>query len=143
MKLDRPISTIMSTRVHTIRVDDTLEHASAMFRKHHVRHLPVVHNGSLLGMLSLTDIQRLSFASAYGSEDSFEGTADVGIMEMLGIKEVMNHHVVSIPASGTIREVGQMLTENEFHALPVMEGEKLIGIVTTTDLIQFMMREAQ
>jgi len=143
MKLNESVSKIMSTSLHTVQVNDSLEHASSMFRKHHIRHLPVTHKGELKGILSLTDLQRLSFASAYSSEDSFEGTADAGVMEMLGISQVMNRNVVTISRTASIREAGEILSSNEFHALPVLEGEKLVGIVTTTDLIRFMIREAE
>jgi CBS domain-containing protein len=101
----------------------------------HIRHLPVLNGGKLVGILSLTDLQRLSFASQWGDE---EDDADVAIYDMLSIGQVMQGKPVVVSPEETIKAVASKLTKEEFHALPVVENDKLVGIVTTTDLIRYM-----
>ena len=49
--------------------------------------------------------------------------------------------VVSVSPNTTIKEVAQFLAEKEFHALPVVDQERLVGIVTTTDLINYLVEQ--
>ena len=51
----------------------------------------------------------------------------------------MAKNVVSISSTTSIKEVAEILTKKEFHALPVVDDDVLVGIVTTTDLIKFLM----
>jgi len=48
---------------------------------------------------------------------------------------------IQIISSKTIKEVAEMLSKNEFHALPIVEDHELIGIVTTTDLLNYMIAQ--
>ena len=56
----------------------------------------------------------------------------------LNIEQVMTKGVKVVQKSDTIYEVATILSKNEFHLLPVVEEEKLVGIVTTTDLIKYL-----
>lgn len=51
----------------------------------------------------------------------------------------MTKNVLTIQHKDTIYDAALLLSENEFHALPVMDEEELVGIVTTTDLIKFLL----
>ena len=87
----------------------------------------------MIGILSLTDIMRLSFGQVYvGQED-----ADQAMMDLMTIEHVMRVHPKTISADHNIKEVAEMFTREEFHALPVVENEELVGIITTTDLIKY------
>ena len=59
---------------------------------------------------------------------------------MFSIEQVMVKNVTTVTANTTIKEVAKILAKEEFHALPVVENDYLVGIVTTTDLINYMLR---
>ncbi|HRV55334.1 MAG TPA: CBS domain-containing protein, partial [Mangrovimonas sp.] len=84
------------------------------------------------------DLLRISFADAV---DEHEEYVDAVVYNMFTIEQVMTKNVVSIPATTTIKEAAEILAHKEFHALPVIEGDKLIGIVTTTDLIRYLINQ--
>lgn len=138
MKKREPVKNIMSTQVVTLNLTHSLEDAEKMFKKHNIRHIPVVSGDSLIGMLSLTDLMRISFVDNYGED---EGNVDSAVYNMLSIEQVMVSKPVAIQAEQTIREVAEILSQKEFHALPVTEGNKLVGIVTTTDLIKYLLEQ--
>ena len=138
MKKNNPISEIMTRDLHTLNLSNQLDEAEEMFRKHHVRHLPVIDEGRLVGILSLTDLQRISFAEAYSDEET---VVDSAIYKMLSVEQVMVSNPVRVSATTSIKEVAEILASREFHALPVVEEEELVGIITTTDLIQYMLTE--
>ena len=59
--------------------------------------------------------------------------------DVLTIEQVMTKDVLTIQHKDTVYDAALLLSENEFHALPVMDEDELVGIVTTTDLIKFLL----
>ncbi len=133
-----PVSTIMSTQLVVLNTTDSLEKAERLFKKHHIRHIPVIQAKRIVGMLSLTDLLRISFADgAYEEEDEVETV----VYEMFTIPQVMAKKVRTVRPDTTIKEVAELLSREEFHALPVEENGELVGIVTTTDLIRYLLTQ--
>ena len=133
MKKNEPISSIMTKELITLTLDDTLYAAEKRMKKNHIRHMPVVQGDKLIGLISLSDLQRVSFIDAYGKE----GTEDTPIYNMLDIKDLMIKKPLTASPQTTILEVSKLLASKEFHSLPVVENDKLVGIITTTDLLHY------
>ena len=87
----------------------------------------------LIGLISLSDLQRFSFIDAY----SREGTEDTPVYNMLSIRDLMIKNPLTATPKTTILEVSKLLASKEFHSLPVVEDDKLVGIITTTDLLHY------
>ena len=119
MKKREPISTIMTTNVITLNNNDTLETAEKLFKKHKIRHIPVVSGQTIKGMLSYTDLLRISFADAV---DEDTDTVDTVVYNMFDIEQVMAKNLVSVSSTTTIKEVAEVLASKEFHALPVIDA---------------------
>ena len=135
MKQKVPVSSIMTKEVIKLNLTDDLTKAEKLFKKHHIRHIPVVKGNKIVGMLSYTDLLRISFADAV---DDDEMDIDVTVYNMFSVEQVMARNLVKVSPDTTIREVAEILSTKEFHALPVVEDELLVGIVTTTDLIKYL-----
>lgn len=133
-----PVSMIMTEDVITISKHDNLEDAELRFKKYNIRHIPVVDEDVVIGMLSYTDLMRLSFGDL---TDNIEDDSDVMIYNTLTINQVMNRNIVTVSSSNSIKEVAEILASREFHALPVVGNNKLVGIVTTTDLINYLLKQ--
>ncbi|SNZ00340.1 CBS domain-containing protein [Flagellimonas pacifica] len=136
MKKRVPISEIMTSELVTLTTTDDLVTAEELFKKHNIRHIPVVTGESVIGMLSYTDLLRISFADAV---DETEESVDTMVYNMFTISQVMARDVISVSSDTTIKEVAHFLSKKEFHALPVVDDGKLVGIVTTTDLINYLL----
>ena len=137
MKKRIPVSEIMTTEVITLSITDSLETAEKLFKKHKIRHIPVVDKKEILGMLSYSDLLRISFADV--SED--EKSVDNFVYDMFTIRQVMAKNLFMVPPNSSIKEVAGLLSKEEFHALPVVEDNELVGIVTTTDLINYLIEK--
>ena len=133
-----PVSTIMTKKIITLSAKDELETAERLFKENHIRHIPVVEGDKIIGMLSLTDLLRISFADGVYEDESEVETI---VYNMFTVPQVMAKNLKSVSANTTIKEVAEILAKNEFHALPVLEGDKLVGIVTTTDLIKYLLEQ--
>lgn len=131
------ISEIMTKEVLVLDVNDTIREVSETFRNHFLRHAPVVSNGELVGMFSLIDAKTREPGSG---EDAFE--FDDRYLSW-HVKKLMTPDPVSVQVDATIAEVGKLFTENDFHAVPVLEGERVVGIVSTTDIIRFLLESTE
>lgn len=135
MKKRAPVSSIMTKKLITITPKDSLYDAERLFNKHHIRHIPVVENGQLVGMLSHSDLLRISFSDLDENDDSVVPI----IYDMYTIPQVMTKVPVFVEENDTIKEAAEILSKHSFHSLPVLDKGKLVGIITTTDLINYLL----
>ncbi len=133
MKKNEPIFNLMTKEVVTLNLTDTLYSAEKRLKVNHIRHIPVVDGDELIGLLSMSDLKRISFFDSYNNE----GTEDAAIYNMLSIKDLMIKKPLTVSSDTTILEVSKLLATKEFHSLPVVDDGKLVGIITTTDLLHF------
>lgn len=132
------VANIMTSEVQTVNIENSLQDANNLFTKNQIRHLPVVSGEKLVGILSYTDILRISFGNTF---DEGQGESDEAIFDMLSINQIMKHSPTTVSPENSLQEAAKLLAEKEFHALPVVENEKLVGIITTTDIIKYFLKQ--
>lgn len=137
MKKREPVSHIMTKDVFTVDVQDNLTEVQSLLTKKSIRHVPVVSGEKLVGILSKSDINRLTFGNVFEGQEG----ADEAVLGMLNIKQVMSNNPRTVDAETTIKEVAEIFSQEEFHALPVVENNAVAGIVTTTDVIQYLLEQ--
>lgn len=133
MKKRSPVSSIMSTDLVSVNTTQSLTEVNDLLESNGIHHMPVVSGEEVIGMISKTDLQKISFVSSYGEEHV--GTS---MYNILSIEQVMTKDVETVESKDTIHDVAEILAKNEFHALPVVDDGKLTGMVTTTDLINYL-----
>ncbi|GGK41227.1 MULTISPECIES: CBS domain-containing protein [Flavobacteriaceae] len=138
MKRLEPVSKIMTKELVTLCLRDDLYQAEKLFKENHIRHIPVVKNRHIVGMLSLTDLKRISFLDSY---DANEIKIDNAIYNMLSIEQIMVKKPIMVTSNISIKSVVEILSQNEFHALPVVDNDILVGIVTTTDILRYLLKQ--
>lgn len=127
----------MTKNVATVQVSDDLHDVIDLVKKNHIRHVPVLEGHDVVGIISSTDINRLTFSSLFENQEG----ADEAILEMLSISQVMTQKPRTVEAALSIKEVAEILASEEYHALPVVENGQLVGIVTTTDVIKYLLEQ--
>ncbi|CAM3677772.1 CBS domain-containing protein [Flavobacterium gelidilacus] len=137
MKQRVQVSTLMTKNVVKLNLQDDLTKAESLFKKNKIRHIPVVNGSKIIGMLSYTDLLRISFVDAVDEDEVIDAT----VYNMFTVEQVMAKNLVTISPETTIKEAAEILSNKEFHALPVCEGDLLVGIVTTTDLIKYLIEQ--
>lgn len=138
MRQHVPVSTIMTKDLVKLTIKDDLTKAESLFKHYKIRHIPVVNGATIIGMLSYTDLLRISFADAV---DDDEEIVDTTVYNMFTVEQVMAKKLVTISPETTIKEAAEILAKKEFHALPVCEDHILVGIITTTDLIKYLINQ--
>lgn len=116
----------MSTELVTIMASTPLAQAKALFDEHAIHHLPVVTpTGELAGMLSHSDFLKVLGQTA----------------TELSAGDLMTTHLAKLEPTDDVRTAASVFALNRFHALPVVEENKLVGIITTLDLIRLLDQE--
>ncbi len=131
-----PVTEIMTRDVISAQESNSLNKLVDLFKKHHIRHIPICKDGVVTGIVSRTDINRLTFGALFDEEEA----TDDAILTMLSIPQIMSINPKTVKPSASIKEVAEIFTKAEYHALPVVDKNKIVGIVTTTDIIKFMLR---
>lgn len=134
MKKNTPISTIMTKNIVYVKTSQNLNDAYQLIKDKKIRHLPVVSGDKVVGILSKTDIDKASFINASVDKEDFDTT----VFEYLQIEQVMSTHLKTVQENDTIYDTAVLIAQNEFHAVPVLREDTLVGIVTSTDLIKYL-----
>jgi CBS domain-containing protein len=127
----------MTENVFTVQEGDKLHEAVSLIKKHKIRHLPVVKGHEVSGIITSTDINRLTFGGLFDNQDG----SDEAVLEMLSIPQVMTSHPKTVESETSIRDVAEIFATENYHALPVVDNGELKGIVTTTDVIKYMLEQ--
>ena len=125
----------MTDKPITAHHGDPISKVRQLFQDNNIQHVPVVNGTELVGMISWGDMLRISYGDAFGQS---EESVDVTLDHTFEIEDIMTKDIRSIDSSHSIRDAAVALSESHFHALPVVSGKDLVGIVTTKDLIQYL-----
>jgi|LakMenE18May11ns_1017448.scaffolds.fasta_scaffold9951813_2 CBS domain-containing protein len=135
MKKNEPINQLVTTSPITVHVNDPVSKVRKIFDEHKVHHVPVISGKKLVGIVSWSDLLRVSFGE-FGNQDGKQ--LDTILDHTYKLTDIMVANPKSISGSATVRDAARILAEANFHALPVVDGENLVGIVTSTDLLKFL-----
>ncbi len=142
MPLPKTVGEVMKTELTTLEEDATLLDAALLMRSGGVRHLPVVRDGRAVGVLSDRDVQRAS-PSMFSNLTPEEYNR---MFETIPVIKVMVRDPLSIPPETSLLAAAQQMFEHKIGSLLVTGPDRrLIGIVTTTDLMRVLvdaLREA-
>lgn len=119
----------------TVDANDSMQHASKVLKENNIRGLPVMEKNKLVGIVTDRDLKRASASDAT--------TLDIHellfLIEKIKIKEVMTKDPVTISIDSTIEEAAEVLLDNKFSRVPVVDNEgKLVGIITQTDIFRVL-----
>lgn len=137
MKKREPISHIMTKTVVTANEKDDLKKVVEKLKAHAIRHIPIIKGKEVVGIISRTDINRLTFGALFEGQEN----ADEAILEMLTISQVMTSKPKTVSSDTIIRDLAEIFVKEEFHALPVVDNGELKGIVTTTDVMKYLLEQ--
>ena len=125
----------MSRNVVTIDQDDSMQHAITLMRDHKIRMLPVTHKGSLVGVLSNTDLKR-----AQASDATMLDVHEVlYLISKIKVHEIMSKNPITVPEDYTVEETAQVMMENHISGVPVIDYQgNLVGVITRHDVYNIL-----
>lgn len=133
---DVTVGQVMTTQVFFVAPDTTFDKVREIFSSHEFHHLPVLEEGSLVGMISKSDLLLLS--NAFPLDDpARRRERDEELLSRILVKEVMTIQMVRLRPDMAIPVAVGIFLENIFHAMPVVDEEgDLVGILSWIDLLR-------
>jgi acetoin utilization protein AcuB len=127
----------MSAPEHVIDPDATVDDALKVMRRAAVRHLLVMSDDELVGIVTDRDLRRPNWKN--GDVMSIAAMYQVG--ERLRVRNVMTKHVISVKPRDSTADAARLMVENKFNCLPVMRGGEVVGIITSSDLLAALVHD--
>lgn len=132
-----PLSSIMTTDLIVVNPKDKVKEVAAVFQKHNIHHIPVVSGmHQLEGLISKSDLLKISHGWSL-FRNLQEDTYNSALYESLLAQDIMTRAVAKLEPQDTVEMALGIFKENLFHALPIVLNGRLVGIVTTYDLLQY------
>jgi acetoin utilization protein AcuB len=115
-----PITKYMTTSPHTIGAEQTIAAAAQLMATHRIRHLPVLHGGTVVGMLSQRDVSMI------------ESLKDVD-PKVVKVEDAMSGSPYLTDAATPVTEVASNMAEHKYGSAIIMQNNKVVGVFTTVD----------
>ena len=133
-----PISSIMTTHLVTVNPEENLLAVKELFASHSFHHLPVVRYKEIVGIISRTDFDAFCGHSIASGDDRFLGDLR---LKRTTAAEIMTSKLAKVDPNDHINVALEVFTVNRFHALPVVENDELIGIITPFDIMKALLAQ--
>jgi len=119
---------IMSTDLVTITPEETLADARRLMHDRKIHHLPVVRDGTLTGLVTLTNVLAATDSILRDEENRIHATE-------IRVGDIMVTDVATVEQHASLRQAALFLEKHRIGCLPVMNNDKLVGIITDTDFV--------
>ena len=125
----------MSRPVISVSPEAPINDVLAMFKKEHIRRAPVLKEGKLVGIVSERDLLHATSSSV----------TTLSIWELnyliskVKVKNVMTKKVITVSKDTPIEEAARIMADKKLGGLPVMDGERVVGVITETDLFKIFL----
>lgn len=137
--IDALIRDNMTSPVISIPPETGLAEARKLMVERKIRRLPVVENGKLVGIVSYTDILEAK-PPADAALSLWNLTQ---LIANMAVKDIMVTEVFSIAPNATIAEAAKMMLKHHFSGIPVVRNDKLIGMITESDIFRLLASEGK
>jgi acetoin utilization protein AcuB len=114
------VGQIMSQKIVTISPDKRVGQALKLMQKHQIRHVPVLEGDRMVGWITSRDLREVLLAS---------------MLEEIKVGDVMVQAPLSVTPDTEVEEAARLIHEHKIGGMPVMDGDKLVGVITMLDLI--------
>ena len=114
------VGQIMSTQIVTISPEKGVGQALKLMQKHQIRHLPVLDRDHMVGWITSRDLREVLLAS---------------MLEDIKVKDVMVQAPLTVSPGTEVEEAARLIHEHKIGGMPVVEGDKLVGVITMQDLV--------
>jgi CBS domain-containing protein len=136
MKKTTPVADIMSRYIVAVTPNTSVLEVKSLFDNNQFHHLPVVEKGKLMGIISKIDVYHVTHCDTlFNSKPDQE--FNNRLLKSILAEEIMSKHLVVLAPTDTVVEAAALFSNNKYHALPVVDNGKFVGIVTTYDLLEY------
>jgi acetoin utilization protein AcuB len=122
----------MTSHVITVSSSCTLPDAYWLMLENKIRRLPVVEESNLVGMVTIEDLRHMDPVKVAG----FDVIHISNMLSMLPVRQLMTKNPITIAPTASLIDAARLMLKHKISALPVLEGDKLVGIITESDIFR-------
>ena len=138
MKHNVPVLEIMASDPVTVHEKQKLSDVHRIIVERKIHHVPVVSGRRLIGLVSATDLLRVSWGDV-NKQDPRQVDA---LLDTLAIRDVMQEDLMTVRTHDTVRRAAELLAQGDYHGLPVLDDDgDLVGMVTSTDVVKYLLEQ--
>ncbi|MGV0755727.1 CBS domain-containing protein [Empedobacter brevis] len=136
MKQRVPVAQIMAKVLIAVPANKKISEVNELFKEYNIRHIPVTEGTKLVGVISKNDVSKLGYGVGEIDQNALNTMYDT-----YELKDVMVKEPVTVSSETNVKDVAEILSEQSFHSLPVVDNNEVVGIVTTTDLVKYLLEQ--
>lgn len=125
--MNEALRTIMTPNPITVNPDQTVSEVKSILMTHRIHHVPVAEEGRLVGIVTTYDLWQMG--------KSFDD------YDKIKVKDIMTEKIAKLSPNAKIGTAAELFLSNRFHAIPIVDGERLVGIVTSFDVMRYNFRK--
>lgn len=133
---ERAVSDVMTSQLHVVQPSDRVIHARRIMLDHHVERLPVLDGGKLVGIVGEGDIA-MGFAKF---KTTIRDVHQSSALQRFLVEDIMQRTVITTTPDTPSREAAATMVREDVGSLPVLRGDRVVGIVTRGDLLKLVPR---
>ena len=128
------VKNLMTRGPVTLKRKDVLNLADDVMELGRIRHIPIMENDQVVGVLSQRDLFRHGLAKVRGLQNRERKE----LLKAIRIEEIMRKPVITINSEASLKDAAQLMVQKKIGCLPVVEGGRLVGLITETDVLRFV-----
>ena len=121
--MNESVQSIMIKDLITLGPESTLAHVRDIFKSKRIHHIPIVDEGKLVGLVTTYDL--------------WMKNPNQSDYDTILVKEIMSKKLVKLEIDDKVGTAAELFLDNRFHALPVVDKDILVGLVTTFDILRY------
>jgi CBS domain-containing protein len=129
-----PVSEIMMKGPVTLNSDDILDLANDIMQLGRIRHIPILDNGKVVGVLSQRNLFQSVLVAAMGMRPNERKEH----LKAIHVRDVMSAPVITVFPETGVKDAARIMVEKKIGCLPVMENDSLVGLVTESDILRYV-----
>jgi acetoin utilization protein AcuB len=134
MNLNSTVAELMSTNLVCVQPEQPIVDLKHIYEKQPFhQHVPVTENNQLVGIVSLIDFMRAIHTASLDDNEP--------VYHSILVKDIMSLNPVSITPNTSLKEASKQLIDGGFHSLIIAENKEIKGIITTTDLLNYLIAQ--
>jgi CBS domain-containing protein len=138
MDFTAPVSRFMTQKLVTVIPEDRLTVIKEIFDTHRIHHLPVVKFTTLVGIISKQDFVHFTKGHEFSPYDE---VTERDLLEKHTAGDIMTKGIATLAPDERLNVALEVLSENLFHAIPIVDDGQLVGMLTTLDIIKVLVEE--
>lgn len=138
MDFTAPVSKFMTTKLVTVVPGDHVFVVKEIFSNHRIHHIPVVRFKKLVGLVSKADFLHFIKGKETTPDAVEEGNKR---LDAYTVEDIMTKGIATLESNERMNVALQLFLENLFHAIPIVDNDELVGMLTTFDIIKLLVEE--